>query len=93
MSKKVIGYAFTYASRQVIDMPEGAEVLTVQVHTRAPTIWAIVDASADMVPRFFRMFNTGDDVKHPESMRYVGTCQRDVFMSEHLVYHLFEEVG
>lgn len=69
-----------------IELPAGAEVLTVQVQAGRPCIWALVSPSAPPEGRLFRIAGTG----HPIAERlgaYVGTFQ---FEGPGLVFHLFE---
>jgi hypothetical protein len=72
----------------IIDLPEGAKVLTFQAQNEVPCIWALVDPNAAKVPRRFRLAGTGHLIQHDEkSLRYVGTAQ---FHEGALVFHLFE---
>jgi hypothetical protein len=67
-----------------IDMPFGADILTLQMQDRTPTLWALVDPYADSVSRQFRIAGTGHPIA--DKIRgYVGT-----FQTGGLVFHLFE---
>lgn len=73
---------------QKIDMPKGAEVLTVQPQGDRACIWAMLDPTADTTRRGFWIFGTGHDIEGEvlERMgRYVGTFQIRGF-----VWHVFE---
>jgi hypothetical protein len=70
-----------------LDMPAGAEVLTVQVQRGKPCIWAKVDTSRPMEDRVFYLRGTGQMFNGKEG-RHVGSFQMD---GEYLVFHLFEE--
>lgn len=68
-------------------MPEGAQVLTVQMQRTSACVWAVVDPNAPMVLRRFVLYGTG----HPlpdEPGTYVGTFQ---VAGGSLVWHLFDE--
>jgi hypothetical protein len=70
----------------LISMPDGAEIITVQMQHGGPCIWAIVDDTSTWVYRRFRWVGTG----HPmgdDPMRHVGTVQLEGGV---LVFHLFE---
>lgn len=72
---------------QGISMPEGAELLTVQVQRGCPCLWALVDSDAE----FKEIVNvwtcgTGGPVSL-EAKRYLGTYQVN---SGKLVFHVFE---
>lgn len=70
-------------------MPQGAQVIHVDVQNSIPCMWAIVDARAPEVYRRFRVYGTGhqlDDLAHPVRPidSYVGTFQDEG------VWHVFE---
>jgi hypothetical protein len=71
---------------QKVAMPEGAEVLTIQVQGRTPCLWAIVDDKAPKVDRHFLTYGTGHrmDIAHD---KYIGTFQ---LLDGGLVFHVFE---
>lgn len=71
-------------SRPVIDMPDGARILTLQLQDDEPTLWAVVDPERVAAPRSFVIVGTGHPV--PEDVGdYVGSWQWPG-----LVWHLFE---
>lgn len=69
-----------------IDMPKGAEILTLQMQNSEPCIWAFVNPEAKKEKRFFRIIGTGHLIE-PEERKYIGTFQ---LMSGALVFHLYE---
>lgn len=70
-------------------MPEGAEILTVQVQHEAPCIWAKVNLNAPAETRLIEIFGTGHPMSETER-RYIGSYQS---RGGALVFHVFEEVG
>lgn len=78
-------YPLEITDRQVIDMPDGAKILTVQVQHEVPCVWAPVDPDVASVPRYFTIYGTG----HPCSAegQYVGTF---LVHGGALVFHIFE---
>jgi len=72
---------------QIIRMPKGAEILTVQTQNEEPCLWALVDVEAELEARFIDIFGTG----HPvflfkrTNKKYIGT-----FQTGQLVFHVFE---
>jgi hypothetical protein len=74
-------------------MPEGAEVLTVQVQENgdsrlaAVCLWALVDPDAPQTVRRFRVVGTGHPVEGG-ALAYAGTFQ---LASGALVFHVFED--
>lgn len=74
---------------QTIDLPHGAQVLSVQVQDGSPYIWACVNPSAKSEPRQFRLYGTGHPIEGDCLLKFIGTFQ---LFGGRLVYHLFEEV-
>jgi hypothetical protein len=74
-----------------IEMPKGAEILTVAFQDEAFYIWAKVNPDAEKETRNFQAFGTGHSI--PEGMgtdyEYIGTG----FMYNGLVFHAFERKG
>ncbi len=62
-------------------MPEGAQILHVDVQDGSPMLWALVDPTRPRVIRDLRIVPTGS----PVTGEYVGT-----FQLERLVFHLFD---
>lgn len=75
-----------------LEMPKGAEVLTVQVQGGDAQMWALLDPDRPKVERCFRLLGTGHPLGVGEVSdrfgRYVGTFQ---IAGGSLVWHLFEE--
>jgi hypothetical protein len=85
---KVWKYPIMAADHFSLPLPEGAQVLTVQTQGHDPMLWALVDPSAKLVERHFRLAGTGHEIiEAPESLKYVGTFQLPTLG---LVFHLFE---
>lgn len=70
----------------VIEMPQGADILTLQMQGNGPCIWVEVDPGAEKTERFFKTYGTGHEMKE-EAQKYVGTYQIRGGM---LVFHVFE---
>jgi len=70
-----------------IDLPQGAEILTVQIQGDQPCIWAMIDTRAPIQRRRFRLAGTGHPISDPDALTYIGTFQ---LYEGALVYHLFE---
>jgi len=86
--KTIYKYPFRPTDRIVIDMPEGAEILCVQMQHGTPQVWAVVNPDAMPKARVLCLRGTGHAMKGNEG-HYVGTFQMDGGM---LVFHLFEAV-
>ena len=72
-----------------IELPRDAKVLTVQVQRTGAYLWVLVDPSAPLEPRHFRLAGTGHPitVEQAADLIYVGTFQ---LYGGDLVFHLFE---
>lgn len=68
-------------------IPEGAEVLSVQVQHGEPQMWVLVEPDAPQRYRNFRVVGTGHPFD-PAGWDFVGTFQ---ISGGDLVFHLFEE--
>jgi hypothetical protein len=76
-----------------ISIPEGAEILTVQIDqkTNTPCIWALVDTCNDKEVRFFELFGTGQEIYFDMGVDrvYIGTYQ---YQMGGFVGHVFERI-
>lgn len=72
-----------------VSMPDGAEILRLEVQHRRPTLWALCDTTAPVVARSFIFVGTGEErpSRYFDGCKFIGT----VFMEGGLVWHLFEE--
>jgi len=85
--KTIYKYAVDINDDINVDMPEGAQVLCVQVQNSLPCIWALVDDKAKLVPYSFKWRGTGHPCGGIEGDKYVGTVQ---LHGGALVFHLFQ---
>ena len=76
------------ANRQKVLMPEGANILCVQMQGAAACLWAVVQPTRPKSARQIRTFGTGDPVDEG-SQRYIGTYQTG---DGAFVWHVFEEL-
>lgn len=87
--KTIFKYEFPIASDFSLEMPEGANVVSVQMQGETPCMWATVDNQAKPVRRAFSILGTGQSLPGlwEQGMRFIGTFQQPPF-----VWHLFEEL-
>ena len=72
----------------IIEMPKGAEILTVKMQSSFDTcLWALVDSEKETEKREFEIIGTGQEFDS-DNRKYVGTWQDGPF-----VWHLFEVVN
>ncbi len=69
-----------------LELPLGAEVLTVQMQNGFPEMWALVDPEAVKSKRTFVLVGTGHSIHEDARLDFVNTFQPH----EGLVFHLFE---
>ena len=75
----------------MVEMPAGAKVLTAQSQNDKAYMWALVDTTAPLVIRRFRIFGTGFDIEHtPKDLGYIGTFQ---VCNGTFIWHVFEIFG
>lgn len=86
--KTIYKYSFEVANELMLDLPEGAQVLSFQNQQEQPCIWALVDTDHVSKPRYFRVIGTGHPAHDIDSRyQFVGTAQ---FLSGSFLAHLFE---
>ncbi len=70
-----------------LDIPKGAQVLSVGEQSNRLRLWALVDTEAQNVERHFKVYGTGDEFPSDEEMKYIGTA---LLSYGTLVVHVFE---
>ncbi len=75
---------------QILNLPLGAEILSIQVQDDQPCLWAEVDSSNDTEPRRFEIFGTGNPMQEDMGIgrKYLASIQMPPF-----VWHLYERTG
>jgi len=85
----MIIYKYPFSIRDYISiaMPQGAEILSVQVQDRGTFIWAAVDINKPLENKLFRLIGTGHEIDSLDykSLKHIGTFQLTGFVG-----HLFE---
>ena len=85
--KRVYKYDIDVLDNFVLELPEDAQILTVQMQYGSPVIWALIDDDKPLKERKFRLAGTGHPIE--ENVKYIGTFQ---LMDGALVFHLFEVI-
>lgn len=88
MSQVVWKYTLDAAERQILEMPKGAQILSVQVQHEQIAIWVLLDpAVREKEERLFHVHGTG--YKLPDvPLKFLGTV---LAQQGYLVLHIFEE--
>ena len=84
--KTIYKYEIELVDNQSIEMPKGAEVLSVQVQNNKPCLWAIVETERPTERKLFKIAGTGNPFDtNLHRYKCIGTFQLNLF-----VWHLFE---
>ncbi len=89
MNTTIWKFELKSGSRQEVFMPAGAEVMSVGIQRGVYSLWAMVDPTAEQVPRSIEIFGTGFNVPQGTMVkrRFIGTVQDGTF-----VWHFFERL-
>ena len=82
--KTIWKYPLEIADEQTLQIPDGAQLLTVQSQDGAPCLWALVDPEAETKLCVLQVFGTGNPVQ--DEGVYLGTFQ---VLQERFVGHVF----
>jgi hypothetical protein len=89
--KRIWKYEFPVLDLYVLQMPEGAKILTVQSKGDAAFIWALVNPDETVLkPRVLRVIGTGWEFTNSSKCKYLGTIQQK---GGELIWHIFEELS
>lgn len=84
--KTVYKYRLDTTDVQIIQMPKGAEILTVQFNDWSGLcLWALVDPTQELENVKIRIAGTGHHIEE-DIMKYIGTLQ---LQGGALVFHAF----
>lgn len=92
MNKTIWKFELEIADTQILTMPAGAEILTVQTQFGRPRLWALVNPQAKTEDRVIETFGTGHPVRYDMGVdrKYIDTYQ---MQGGQLVFHVFEYIG
>lgn len=82
---KIYKYPLELKDLNEIDMPEQAEILSVQIQNGIPCLWAKVNTDYPEEKRAIRIIGTGNSINPCEPLVFITTYQ-----FEGLVFHVFE---
>jgi hypothetical protein len=85
--KTIWKYGFEIEEHFSIDMPEKAEVLSIQLQDGIPFMWVRVDPENETRPKEFTIVGTGHPA--PPTLKHLGTIQTHRY-SQTFVWHIFE---
>lgn len=77
-------YKYTLDSQDcTLNLPKGAEILTIKLQNNVPTLWALVNPMTVTEERHICIVGTGWQVE--DNMKYITT-----YMDGYFVWHVFE---
>jgi hypothetical protein len=96
--KKIFKYDVPGPGCFKVEMPRGAEILSVQTQRGEPVFWALVEPGEPLVARRLACIATGEEIDLTDVpyvvLRYVGTFQLEIETSAKsapsIVMHLFD---
>ena len=92
MNKRIWKFNLTMADRQIIGMPKGSEILSLQTQFNEPCIWVLITDGDDMEDRTFEIFPTGNTIYFDMGIerKSIGTFQVD---NGNYIFHVFERLN
>lgn len=79
-------YPLAAGVEQPVEMPQGAEILTVAFQGDNLVLWAKVDTDSPLRQRTFAVYGTGHPIPQ-KAMEYIGTAH---LVSLGFYFHVFE---
>jgi hypothetical protein len=86
--KTIYKYPVVVDDEFSVDLPDGAQILSVDTQQGEPMMWAMVDPTAPKSKRAFRVIGTGHPIDDADHLSFVGTFQ---VRGGSLIFHLFEK--
>ena len=92
MKKSIWKFVLDTTDKQELEMPKGAELLSVQEQHGQPCLWALVDPNEVNESRIFEIFGTGHPVPYDMEVKrkFIGTYQ---LAEGDFIGHLFERIN
>lgn len=87
--RRVYKYPLLLTDNQTLHIPNGGQILCVQMQGGDLCLWALVNPNYPLVPREIRVAGTGHPIQQ-DIVAYIGTVQLPGGV---LVYHVFEVRG
>lgn len=86
--KRIYKYPLEIMDVQEVDLPKGAQILSVQAQYGIPNIWALVDDKQTKTEKvIIRIIGTGYQIPDANSLEYIGTVQ---LINGSVVFHVFK---
>ena len=90
--KAIYKYELSVQEKQVIELPQNAEIIRVQDVDGKFYLWAIVNTDLEhpIEKRALEFYKTGQPIEQIDSLVYLGLCK--LFIMQELGLYVFENV-
>ena len=85
--KRILKYPLQLTGSQSVELPAGAEILSVQEQRGMPQLWALVDPDEPGELVEIVCYGTGQEIEAEHPLSFISTEQ---FNSGQFVFHFFE---
>jgi hypothetical protein len=85
--RTVYKYPMGFIGHCALELPVGATIVHFGAQSDVPMLWALVDTTAPMETRSFRLAGTGHPIESSLELNHIGTTS---VMRGEIVVHLFE---
>lgn len=85
---KIYKYELEITDKQILYIPKGGKILSVQFQNSTLCLWALVDLNNPNQERIIRILGTGHEAKESSLKYYIDTVQQ---FDGKLIWHVFEE--
>lgn len=84
---KIFKYTVPLSDDDLVQMPKGATIISVQTQNGIPMMWALVDETQPLIQRRLYLRGTGHEMRDAVGKPFIGTFQ---IQGGVLVFHLFD---
>ena len=88
--EKIYKYPLELTGYQVLKLPMGAQILTVQTQNGKPFLWALVNTKKEETDFEIEILGTGDQITGTNERKYISTFQLN---GGEFVFHVFQYLG
>lgn len=85
--KVIYKYIIEIEDEILLEIPQHAQILSIQTQKDKPCIWAVVETDNPIVKRNLKLIGTGHEIKNYMNCNFIGTFQVHDGAG---VFHLFE---
>lgn len=87
--KTIWKFPLVITGMQPVRLPQGAEILSVQIQHGIACLWALVDSDAEIEETTLRIFGTGHPVDEGLRLEFIATIPT---LGGDLIWHVFKEI-